>query len=137
METFFSGNGYEIVDQRQYEPGEITFANIWGVCDEDAYRKVIRTLNEDAQSGKPFFAHVMTVSNHRPYTYPAGRIPIPNDAKLRSGGVMYTDYALDASSKRPAANPGSPTRFSSLRPTIAPRVPAKPKSRWRNTTFPP
>ena len=47
METFFSGNGYEIVDQRQYEPGEITFANIWGVCDEDAYRKVIRTLNED------------------------------------------------------------------------------------------
>ena len=31
METFFSGNGYEIVDQRQYEPGEITFANIWGV----------------------------------------------------------------------------------------------------------
>ena len=48
METFFSGNGYEIVDQRQYEPGEITFANIWGVCDEDAYRKVIRTLNEDA-----------------------------------------------------------------------------------------
>ncbi len=36
----------------------------------------------------------MTVSNHRPYTYPAGRIPIPNDAKLRSGGVMYTDYAL-------------------------------------------
>ena len=48
METFFSGNGYEIVDQRQYEPGEITFANIWGVCDEDAYRKVIRTLNEEA-----------------------------------------------------------------------------------------
>ena len=66
METFFSGNGYDIVDQRQYAPEEITFANIWGVCDEDAYRKVIRTLNEDAQSGKPFFAHVMTVSNHRP-----------------------------------------------------------------------
>ena len=94
METFFGGNGYRIIDQKSYKPEEITFANIWGVCDEDAYRKVIRTLNEDAQSGKPFFAHVMTVSNHRPYTYPAGRIPIPNDAKLRSGGVMYTDYAL-------------------------------------------
>ena len=73
METFFSGNGYDIVDQRQYAPEEISFANIWGVCDEDAYRKVIRTLNEDAQSGKPFFAHVMTVSNHRPFTYPAGQ----------------------------------------------------------------
>ncbi|MCD8276158.1 MAG: LTA synthase family protein, partial [Alistipes sp.] len=94
METFFSGNGYDIVDQRQYAPEEITFANIWGVCDEDAYRKVIRTLNEDAQSGKPFFAHVMTVSNHRPFTYPAGKISIPHDSKSRNGGVMYTDYAL-------------------------------------------
>ena len=94
METFFSGNGYDIVDQRQYAPEEISFANIWGVCDEDAYRKVIRTLNEDAGDGKPFFAHVMTVSNHRPFTYPAGKVSIPHDAKSRNGGVMYTDYAL-------------------------------------------
>ncbi len=94
METFFSGNGYSIVDQRQYTPDEITFANIWGVCDEDAYDKAIRTFNEDAAKGTPFFAHIMTVSNHRPFTYPAGRISIPNDSKSRAGGVMYTDYAL-------------------------------------------
>ena len=94
METFFSGNGYDIVDQRQYAPEEITFANIWGVCDEDAYRKVIRTLDEQAAGEAPFFAHVMTVSNHRPFTYPAGKISIPHDAKSRNGGVMYTDYAL-------------------------------------------
>ncbi len=94
METFFSGNGYDIVDQRQYAPEEITFANIWGVSDEDAYRKVIRTLNAGTADGKPFFAHVMSVSNHRPFTYPAGRISIPHDAKSRSGGVMYSDYAL-------------------------------------------
>ena len=95
METFFGGNGYRIIDQKSYKPEEITFANIWGVCDEDAYDKVIRSLGERADTtAAPFFAHVMTVSNHRPYTYPAGRIPIPNDAKLRSGGVMYTDYAL-------------------------------------------
>lgn len=94
METFFSGNGYDIVDQKSYSPEEITFANIWGVCDEDAYRKVIRTLNEQSGDGKPFFAHVMTVSNHRPFTYPAGKIRIPNDSKSRAGGVLYTDYAL-------------------------------------------
>ena len=94
METFFSGNGYDIVDQRQYSPEEITFANIWGVCDEDAYGKAIRTFNEDAKKGAPFFAHIMTVSNHRPFTYPAGKISIPNDSKSRAGGVMYTDYAL-------------------------------------------
>ena len=94
METFFSGNGYDIVDQKNYSPEEITFANIWGVCDEDVYRKVIRTLGEQSQDGKPFFAHVMTVSNHRPFTYPAGKIRIPNDSKTRAGGVLYTDYAL-------------------------------------------
>ena len=94
METFFSGNGYDIVDQKSYSPEEITFANIWGVCDEDAYRKVIRTLGEQSQDGKPFFAHVMTVSNHRPFTYPAGKTRIPNDSKTRAGGVLYTDYAL-------------------------------------------
>ena len=94
METFFSGNGYDIVDQKSYAPEEITFQNIWGVCDEDAYRKVIATLGEQAASGKPFFAHVMTVSNHRPFTYPAGKVRIPHDSKSRAGGVLYTDYAL-------------------------------------------
>jgi len=105
METFFGGNGYEIVDQKQYAPDEITFQNIWGVADEDAYAKAIRTLGERARQGRRFFAHIMSVSNHRPFTYPAGRIPIPNDAKSRAGGVMYSDYALgeflDAARREP------------------------------------
>ena len=33
-------------------------------------------------------------SNHRPFTYPAGRIRIPNDSKSRAGGVLYSDYSL-------------------------------------------
>ncbi len=94
MESFFGGNGYRIIDQRQYRPEEITFRNIWGVCDEDSYRKALRTLGEYADSRKPFFAHIMSVSNHRPFTYPAGKISIPHDAKSRKGGVMYSDYAL-------------------------------------------
>lgn len=94
MRAFFGGNGYLIVDQKNYTPDEISFANIWGVCDEDAYRKVVSTLNEDARSKQPFFAHVMTVSNHRPFTYPTGKISIPADSKSRNGGVMYSDYAL-------------------------------------------
>lgn len=94
MESFFGGNGYRIVDQRQYSPEEITFSNIWGVCDEDSYRKAIRTLRDYATAQKPFFAHIMSVSNHRPFTYPAGKISIPHDIKSRKGGVMYSDYAL-------------------------------------------
>ena len=56
--------------------------------------KMIQVLNKDQRSGQPFFAHWMTVSNHRPFTYPNGKITIPGDARSRNGGVMYTDYAL-------------------------------------------
>ncbi|WP_264542467.1 MULTISPECIES: LTA synthase family protein [Flavobacterium] len=94
MEDFFKGNGYDIVDKKTMKPEEITFSNVWGVCDEDMAKKAIKVMNEEAKTGKPFFNHWMTVSNHRPFTYPAGKIDIPNDSKSREGGVKYTDYAL-------------------------------------------
>ena len=94
MEDFFSGNNYNIVDKKSFQPEEITFSNIWGVCDEDMVNKAIQIMNTEAQSGKPFFNHWMTVSNHRPFTYPNNKIDIPGDAKSRDGGVKYTDYAL-------------------------------------------
>ena len=95
MEDFFSGNGYKIIDKKTLQPNEITFSNVWGVCDEDMANKAIKTMNEQATTGKPFFNHWMTVSNHRPFTYPNDKIDIPGDAKSRDGGVKYTDYALN------------------------------------------
>jgi phosphoglycerol transferase MdoB-like AlkP superfamily enzyme len=94
MEDFFTGNGYDIVDKKTFTPQEITFANVWGVCDEDMANKAIKVMNAEAKTGKPFFNHWMTVSNHRPFTYPEGKIDIDPHAKSRDGGVKYTDYAL-------------------------------------------
>jgi hypothetical protein len=34
----------------------------------------------------------MTTSNHRPFTYPEGRIDIPSKTN-RQGAVKYTDWA--------------------------------------------
>lgn len=105
MEDFFVGNGYDIVDKKSFTPEEVTFANIWGVCDEDMANKAIKIMNTEANTGKPFFNHWMTVSNHRPFTYPNNKIDIPGDAKSRDGGVKYTDYALkkffEMASKQP------------------------------------
>jgi phosphoglycerol transferase MdoB-like AlkP superfamily enzyme len=56
----FSGNGYDIVD-KTFTPNEITFDNIWGVCDEDMYNKAIGVMNKEAKENKPFFNHIMTV----------------------------------------------------------------------------
>lgn len=94
MEDFYKGNGYEIVDRNNFKPNEISFANVWGVSDEDMAKKAIQVMNAEAKSGKPFFHHWMTVSNHRPFTYPEGRIDIPGTAKSRDGGVKYTDYSI-------------------------------------------
>lgn len=105
MGDFFSGNGYEITDKKDFQPNEVTFSNIWGVCDEDMYNKAIRVMNTEAKEGKPFFNHIMTVSNHRPFTYPNNKIDIPGDAKSRDGGVKYTDFAIkkffEMASKQP------------------------------------
>ncbi len=94
MQDFFKGNGYDVIDKKSLLPNEIIFSNIWGVCDEDMANKAIKVMNQEAKTGKPFFNHWMTVSNHRPFTYPERKIEISPSKKWREGGVMYTDYAL-------------------------------------------
>ena len=104
MNTFFGGNGYRIVDRASVKDGDITFANAWGACDEDLFNWTLREADTAAAAGKPFHFFVMTTSNHRPYTFPAGRIDLPSKTAGRSGAVKYTDYAIgklirDASTK--------------------------------------
>ncbi|MDR3327545.1 MAG: LTA synthase family protein [Prevotellaceae bacterium] len=93
MQSFFLGNGYDIIDRKKFTEKEISFQNIWGVCDEDMFDKAIAVFNGNADTDKPFFGHIMTVSNHRPFTYP-DKIDISPLSKTRSGGVKYTDYAI-------------------------------------------
>ncbi|MCF6207169.1 MAG: LTA synthase family protein, partial [Sulfurovum sp.] len=93
MNAFFSGNGFEVVDRFDFTDDEVTFANVWGVCDEDLFRKVSKEADKSYAAHKPFFSFVMTTSNHRPYTYPDGKIDIPSHTG-RNGAVKYTDYAI-------------------------------------------
>lgn len=93
MNEFFSQNGYEVTDRSALNENEIHYSNIWGVADEDLFTLSLRELDKDYKHKKPFFAHIMTVSNHRPYTYPEGRIDIPSHTG-REGAVKYTDYAI-------------------------------------------
>lgn len=93
MNAFFAGNGYRVIDETDIAKKDISFKNAWGVADEDIYRQAVRVADDDAKAGRPFFLHIMTTSNHRPYSYPAGRIDIPSGSG-RFGAVKYTDYAL-------------------------------------------
>jgi len=107
MNAYFGNNGFDIVDRggrlaanetlegtHTRIPGKyVQFKNAWGICDEDLYSAVIRHADEQYSRKKLFYDFVMTTSNHRPYTYPSGRIDIPPGTG-RDGAVKYTDYAI-------------------------------------------
>jgi phosphoglycerol transferase MdoB-like AlkP superfamily enzyme len=98
--------GYKVVDRLDIPLADQTFANAWGVCDEDLFRRVLTECDSVASARQPFFAMVMTTSNHRPYTYPPGKVAIPSGTG-RKGAVSYTDFAIgqfvDAMKSRPWA----------------------------------
>ncbi len=94
MNYFFSHNGVDhIIDRANFTKDEVVFENAWGVSDEDLFRKSIEEFRKSYESRKPFFGLIMSTSNHRPYTYPEGRINIPSHSG-RNGAVKYADYAI-------------------------------------------
>lgn len=105
MQSFYSGNGYEVIDRSAINPADIHYQNIWGVADEDEFTLAINTLDKNYAKQKPFFTHIMTVSNHRPFTYPDGRIDIPSSTQSREGAVKYTDYSINKFLKEAATKP--------------------------------
>lgn len=105
MSYFFSHNDYDVIDRSAIKPADIHYANIWGVADEDLFNMALTRMDENYQTGKPFFSQVMTVSNHRPFTYPENRIDIPSTNQSREGGVKYTDFAIGNFIKQASEKP--------------------------------
>ncbi len=93
MNDFFEGNGYSVTDRADFPRNRRTFATAWGQCDEDLFNVSLDRADAAYASGKPFHQVVLTTSNHRPYTYPEGRIDIPSGTGRR-GAVKYADYAI-------------------------------------------
>lgn len=93
MNDYFLSNDYEVVDREDFDQNSITFANVWGVADEILFSNAARILTEKTRGKDRFFAQIMTTTNHRPFTYPDGRIDIPSPGG-HAGGIKYTDYAI-------------------------------------------
>jgi phosphoglycerol transferase MdoB-like AlkP superfamily enzyme len=91
VRSFMTNNGFNhFIEQSDFQ--DPVFANAWGVSDEDLFRRGLKELDQLHAGGKPFFATLLTVSNHRPFTYPEGRIPETD--QTRENAVKYADYAL-------------------------------------------
>ncbi len=104
MNYFFSHNGYRAVDRNDIAKGEtIHHENVWGVADEDLYTLSLKQMDEAYAQKKPFFLHIMTTSNHRPFTVPANRVPQKNGT--REAAVAYTDWSIADFIKRAQGKP--------------------------------
>ena len=92
MRSFFLGNGFdEIYDEPTFE--NPAFHGTWGVSDEDLVRKA--NTEFAAHGDKPFFALLLSTSNHSPYEFPDGRIELHEQPKQTHwNAIKYADYAI-------------------------------------------
>ena len=104
MNYYFASNGFNIIDRVSMPKEEVSFANAWGVCDGDLFARAVKEADKDYKANKPFFQFVLTTSNHRPFTYPDGKIDIPS-GDGRRGAVKYSDYAVGEFMKEAAKKP--------------------------------
>ena len=93
MRAFTTQNGWSrFIEQPDFaDPAHVT---IWGVSDEDLFGRCLEEMRDARERGTPFLVTALTVSNHKPFTFPDGRIHPPDGLGRRARAVMYTDWAL-------------------------------------------
>jgi phosphoglycerol transferase MdoB-like AlkP superfamily enzyme len=93
MGYYWSTIGFDPVIEQKHiaEPG---FTTAWGVADEFLYTEALKRMDEQAKPGEPVFLAMLTVSNHRPFTYPTGRIDKDPLRKRQENAASYADWAF-------------------------------------------
>jgi phosphoglycerol transferase MdoB-like AlkP superfamily enzyme len=94
MKSFLVGNGVQHVwDQSVLQkPGHAV--GVWGIHDEDLFLEADAIFRQ--QDDKPFFAVVLSTSNHSPYDHPQDKVT-PDAAFAAASpenAIKFTDYAL-------------------------------------------
>ncbi len=91
MNAFLRNNGMHLVyDQADYPREE--WVNNFGVPDHYLFEFSLPELDKHAQQGKPFFATILTVSNHKPFFIPEWFKPKSQDPWHQE--VEYADWCI-------------------------------------------
>lgn len=92
MGGFLKGNGFEaVVSQKDYPSKEIL--GTWGVPDHVLFDRAIEDLNKASKS-KPFFATMLTCSDHTPYVIPDSTGIQFHSEDMSRRMVEYADWAI-------------------------------------------
>ncbi len=93
MGGYLSRNGIDrIFEQKDYPEG--TFTTAWGAADGAIFDQALLQMDAMEATGKPFYTLILSVSNHRPFTFPEGTIRPDPKLKRRDNAVRYADWAL-------------------------------------------
>ena len=92
MRGFYLANGFDrVIEQQDFETP--VFLGDWGVSDEDWVNKAHETFV--AHGDEPFFAVMLSTTNHDPFEFPTGRIePYEEPLFTRNNAVKYSDFAI-------------------------------------------
>jgi phosphoglycerol transferase MdoB-like AlkP superfamily enzyme len=91
MRGFFLNNGFaRVIDEDAFDAP--VFQGTWGVSDEDLVTRAHQAFV--AHGDHPFFALLLSTSNHPPYEYPSGRITPKEGEDPAHGAIRYADYAI-------------------------------------------
>lgn len=92
MGKFFLGNGFDrVIEQKDFT--DPVFMGTWGASDEDLVTKANEVFK--AHGDQPFFAVMLSTSNHSPFEFPEGRIELYEQPPgTRNNAVKYSDYAI-------------------------------------------
>ncbi len=93
MGQFWRGVGFDRV-LGQSDIADQSFKTIWGVADELMFKEALTRIDQMAAEPGPFFFACLTVTNHRPFLYPEGRVPFKPSANDRDHAAAYADWAL-------------------------------------------
>ena len=91
MNAFFRTNGFDEIYAEEDYPKE-KIANHFGVQDDYLYEYAMPILREKGRSGKPFFAALLSISNHPPYVIP--EYFTPRSAVMEDKIVEYADWSI-------------------------------------------
>lgn len=91
MNGFFRTNGFEDIHAEENYPSD-KVVNSFGVPDDYLFEYALPVLNGYAEGDKPFFATLLTISNHPPYILPEWFKA--NSSDMEYAIVEYADYCI-------------------------------------------
>lgn len=93
FKNYWSQIGFQTVLTRDdFESPD--FETSWGVADEILFDRILQEMDTRTAASDHVFLSTLTVSNHRPFDFPDGRISFPANERKQEYAVAYADWAL-------------------------------------------